>query len=205
MTTRTDATVPEPMEIHMRKPPTLFRVPFAVAVAVVALTLTACGGDGDEDGSDVASLEGNTGDRDTDTTSTTLDPQEAMLAYARCMRGEGVHFPDPGSDGAFPYVRREPSEEAAVRAAAEVCREHLPGGGQISDEENLEMYENFLALAKCLRREGFDVPDPTNGPDGVKFRIPGGGPDASPELKAAVQACRDEIGHDDGPSGLPGG
>ena len=71
-----------------------------LATLLAALALTACGGSGSDDGADVASLGKDTeAEPDQETTSTTLGFQDGMLQYARCMRGEGIDYPDPGPDG----------------------------------------------------------------------------------------------------------
>ena len=204
MNPRTDPTT-DPTENHVRTT----RSPLLVLLTVLlaALALTACGGGGgdDGDGADVATLEDSTDDEDGGTTtSTTVDLQAQMLAYARCMRGEGIDYPDPGPDGDL-RIQVEPGQEAAVRAAEEACKDHRPTGRELSDEEEAEMYDGLLALATCLREAGFDVPDPVIGPDGLQFLIPGGGSGSNPELDAAVASCRAEGGGDEGPGGLAGG
>ena len=58
-----------------------------------------------------------------------LDPkvQEAMLAYARCMRAEGIDMPDPGSNGLL--MRRgaggEDPASPKFRTAHQTCRHHM--------------------------------------------------------------------------------
>jgi hypothetical protein len=182
------------MEIHMRTSRTL------LLLAVVAVT--ACGGGGAEP--KVASLEG-TRRTATSTTTTTLDPQAAMLRYAKCMRGEGVDFPDPDADGQVAF-RPGPGQQAAVRAAEEACKDVRPTGRELTDKEETELYDNLLALAKCLRAAGFDAPDPTlDSSNGVRFLLPGGGSGDNPELEQAVADCRAEHGDEEGPSGMFGG
>src|SRR5688572_2095599 len=63
---------------------------------------------------------------------------EGALKFARCMRGEGLDFPDPQKDGnglvkiGGPGTRLEPSDPK-VRAAEEKCGKHLQGGGEAPD------------------------------------------------------------------------
>jgi hypothetical protein len=185
------------MENHMRTCRTLF------LLAVVALT--ACGGGGGGGGPKVASLEDGAHRKEASTTSTTLDPQAAMLRYAKCMRGQGIDFPDPDADGQVDF-RPGPGEQAAGRAAEEACKDVRPTGRELTDKEETELYDNLLALAKCLRQAGFDAPDPTlDASNGVQFLLPGGGTGDNPELEQAVADCRAKNGDEDGPSGLFGG
>ena len=53
--------------------------------------------------------------------------QDAMLAYARCMRGEGIDFPDPdfsGKAGGF-VMKAGRADDEKFKAADEKCRVNL--------------------------------------------------------------------------------
>jgi len=51
------------------------------------------------------------------------------LAYAQCMRDNGVpNFPDPDSDGRFRGITHEQQGDPTFDAAAQKCRDTLPGG-----------------------------------------------------------------------------
>jgi hypothetical protein len=68
-----------------------------------------------------------------------LDPAErdAMVAFARCMRGRGVDMPDPTDDGLV--MRRDdddgpdPASEA-FKAAEQACDHHLANLGRPTEE-----------------------------------------------------------------------
>ena len=78
-------------------PPSTSPVRWTVAALGLAgtLLLGACGGDA-ASGQQVASLDGATdGSSTDDATSTTVDIQDALLAYAACMRDNGVQMDDP--------------------------------------------------------------------------------------------------------------
>jgi hypothetical protein len=147
----------------------------AAALALVAL-LSACGGGGDDDNGDVATL--GSVDDGTDTTAVDgeaasdapTDPEEAALAFAECMRDNGIDMPDPEftDDGGIAMsMGTGPGEidEEAMQAAQTECEpimanvrpseENMP-----SDEEIQEMQDRALEAAQCMREHGYDWPDP---------------------------------------------
>jgi ABC-type glycerol-3-phosphate transport system substrate-binding protein len=71
-----------------------------VLVAALALLLAACGGGASTQG--IASLqEGTTaGDDSSTTTTAAVDPEQAVLDFAACMREHGVDMPDPDINSA---------------------------------------------------------------------------------------------------------
>jgi hypothetical protein len=55
---------------------------------------------------------------------------EQMRQYSQCMRSNGVpDFPDPDADGRLRGAGHENQSDPKFRAAAEACRQKLPGGG----------------------------------------------------------------------------
>ncbi len=157
----------------------------AAAVAAAAtLALAACG-DGEGGGGDAASSP-----RD--------GAQESALAFARCMRENGVDFPDPqvGENGLIkvgPGPGKGPGpNDPKMRAATEACQQHLDAGGEAPDDARMAKFRDaFVAYARCMRKEGIDMPDP--GPDGgVRFRV--GDPDA-PDPESAAYQRADEACH----------
>jgi hypothetical protein len=124
---------------------------FAVPLLVLAVALGACGGDstgGDSDG-------GN---------ATQASDHEKQLAFARCMRDNGVDMPDPKpiGDGGLAVAAGSAADanDPAFNAALEKCRSKLPNGGQ-PRPLTPEQREKQLAFAKCMRENGItDFPDP---------------------------------------------
>lgn len=140
------------------------------------------------------------------------DREEALLAFARCMRENGVEMDDPSaSGGGRLFLRGGPdggdgldrfSEEflAAQAACGDILAASRP---ELDPEAEQELIEQQLALARCLRDGGYpEYPDPVIGGDGRMQR--GGGQAAgdlgidrrSPEFQAAMDACRTEVGLD---------
>ena len=162
------------------------RISIPAALAVCALALTACGTDDPAAESGAADPE--------------QEREEAALAFAKCMRDEGIDMPDPKFNGGGGMMMRAPEgvSREKMEAADKVCRKHLDSvkPPDLSEEEQQEFKEAALAHATCLREHGIDVPDPTFDEDGgVQMRIPrGSGIDPeSAKFKEAQEACRDEM------------
>ena len=165
----------------------------AAALLAVGLVAAACGGSDAEDTIAVASL-------DEPTTETTSEPgaddaertdEEAMLAFAQCVRANGVDdFPDPSTDadgnisfelfGSGIEIGTE-TFDAAVAACESEVEGVAIGGGQGIDQTEVE--DTMLEFTECLRNEGIDVGDFTfpeaGGPP------PGAGEDGGFELSGS--------------------
>lgn len=200
--------------------PALTATPLAVALTL-ALTVGAS--------AQVASLASPDESPDPETTDVALefeDRDEAMLAFAQCLRDHDIDVDDPqtgtggmrailggGPDSDGPTIDRR-SEE--FQAANEACSQFLeavrPDLDPAAEQERLE---EQLVLAECIRDNGFEeYPDPAIGSNGQLERIRGaemielGIDRRSPGFQEAIGACRDEIGlEQDGPGGGfgPGG
>lgn len=192
-----------------------------MALPALALVAVACGGSGSSIG--VASLDDSTtttvpadaGDGDGD-----VDIEEAALAFAECLRDEGLDVPDPEFDGEgglnFSFgqeFRRGAGEDGAgagpseeFQAALEVCGELLEGVGQRFERPDItEIEDDLLAFAECMRDNGVDMADPdlsggAGGPAGAiffDFDV------SDPAVEAALEACQSELAF--GRPGGPGG
>jgi hypothetical protein len=173
---------------------------FVVPVVLAGL-LAACGQDPDDDG--VASLgDGATGSAAS--ASPSVDPEEALQAFAECMREHGLEdFPDPQIDGngGIEISAGDPGEfgRAELDAAMQACEHLLPEGAGPGDgegpstEEQAAMEDALLAYAQCMRDHGIDMPDPEFSGGGVIQR--GGDFDPNdPEFEEADDACRHFLG-----------
>ena len=180
-------------------------------LAVIALVATACGG-GDSD-SGVASLEVS-GDEvaaiSDGEAASEVDQEEAVLAFAACMRENGVDMEDPtvDADGNIRLNFRGnagPGEEGfdreSVRAAQEACaeyREALTFG--FENRDNAEFQDQILEFASCMRENGYDMADPdfsafgpgAEGEEGEGPRGPFGAIDPEdPAFQAGLESCQD--------------
>jgi len=129
----------------------------ALAIPLLLGALAACGTT--DDASDADSGSGGGSGSDTESSQSFDDYQ---LAFASCMREQGVDMPDPNADGSI-----EAQSGDGFMEAAEACQDELgqppaaPGGGsEMSDEEQRA---EWLEIAACFRDNGIDVPDPQPG------------------------------------------
>jgi hypothetical protein len=145
------------------------------------------------------------------------DPEEAFLAFAACMRENGIDMPDPqfdagGQGGGFRIVRPGSGDGQPIdfqseefQAAQETCDDLLEGLVGTQDPEAIaERQEAMLAFAQCMRENGVDMPDPDVG-GGPGFGVRIGGPDSdsdidpgSPEFQAAMETCQPALGEGPG-------
>ncbi|MFC4114056.1 hypothetical protein [Nonomuraea zeae] len=162
------------------------RVFSALVTAPFALTLVLTGcGSGDGGGSDVASVNGGTGDKTAASAQPGTDSQEKALKFAQCMRENGADMPDPDAGGKMAMTFDAPQEK--VQAAQEACRQYAPSGGQ-EIRNDPQMAENLRKLAQCMRDNGVEsYPDP----EGSMMRLSKeAGED--PDFKAAEEKCQQE-------------
>lgn len=173
------------------------RLTVVVAAASLSLVAASCGGS-DDSTSQVASLgtlatDSSSGDgAATGDSVGAADTQEAVLAYASCMRENGVDMDDPTFDadgnmqgglGFGPDSGIDPQSDE-FQAAQEACGDLIdgialggPGGGNGVDQEAVQTaLTDFTA---CLRDEGLDVDDITFGPGGGGPGGAAGAPDGS--------------------------
>jgi hypothetical protein len=178
-----------------------FRRRWALATAVAAvalLALSACGGG--DGGGDVASAGGDTSPSAEGTEQAPLDEESQALAFARCMRTEGIDMPDPGpgQEGFVAALREARGEEGEdhqrsvdeeYEQAFTACEDLLPEFIAEHEEAGRDE-ETTLALAECLREQGLDVPDDLFDEES------GGGLHDIPadELNAALEECREVAG-----------
>ncbi len=156
-------------------------------VAMAAAGSLAAAGCGDEGGT-----AGAAGDQPDD---------KAQLAFARCMREQGIEIPDPGPGGrpqGFRARIRRGTPPAKLRGALEECRKKTGGGPPpLSKEQQTELRDAALKFARCMRANGIDIPDPGSAGEGPGIVI--GGPNQprlnprSPAFRRAEQKCRKHL------------
>lgn len=171
-----------------------------LAGAVLALVGTTPGGGGGGGGG------GSSGE------SSSIE--DAAFRFAECMREHGLEdFPDPQvtdqgiSFGGAPSPDEPESMSSEEREAGEAC-EHLIDdagpleGEDLGPEELAERQDQALAMARCMRDRGWDMPDPEVTEDGGIFigrspeaaGIPGPGDPRQDEFRQDQQECMEASG-----------
>jgi hypothetical protein len=169
--------------------PIRVRTPGLIALVLAAgLLLSACGGAADGDG--VASAGGEANPTAEDAEQGTLAEEVQALAFAECMRANGVDMPDPapgqgGLSDAF-HETEDNYDRETVEEALAACQDLLPqrthAGGHDAARE-----EATLAMAECLREQGLEVPDNLQQQGGLLHDLD------DEELRAAMEECRDVL------------
>jgi hypothetical protein len=163
-------------------------VPGLLLVLVLALALAACGGGNKSD--EVASLGGAT-----QTASTTSpgggDLKQRALAYARCMRQQGIDMPDPKFDAQGRMAMQLPAgigpDNPEFKAADQACKQYAPSGEP--ERVDPQLQQQMVAYARCMRQHGINIPDPKPG-EGIGVDGDAGVNPNDPKFKAADQACQ---------------
>jgi hypothetical protein len=174
---------------------TVVRRLLAAAVVTILLGLSsACGNDSGDDDSALPDAAGASSASPSGDDEADLDPEDAMLKFAQCMREHGVDVPDPGPNGDL-RVNGEGLSQDQMDAAQSACQKWMDmaepedGGHELSEEEK----QSFLDMAACMRERGYTFPDPTFDGGRVTQKIEKGegdlpGPD-DPAFKKDMEEC----------------
>ena len=176
-----------------------------VAMVIAAAGLTACGSS--QARRSVANLPSRTGSTTSTTDATQSD--QAMIAYARCLRAHGIDEPDlfhrPGHTGLTIAIqprtsRTAPALDACGHFIQRIVQMKLAGGPTITASR----LAAFTAFARCMRTRDIPMLDPDRYGDLNLGDVPGianGFGRYSPQFRAADGACRHLLPagvHDDG-------
>ena len=160
-----------------------------------------------------------------------LTDEERLLAFAECMRENGVDFPDPvvEADGTVTFGFRpggggglqrlgEIGRDRDLPAAREACEGMLGGlafGPGQGGFDLIELQDTLLEFAQCMRDNGVDMGDPDLsrfGPGANDDDQAGGpfGPSVAididdPDFAAAFTVCQQQLPQAGRGSRLPGG
>jgi hypothetical protein len=143
--------------------------------------------------------------------SASLSPEDAALAFARCMREHGIPMDDPkvggGANGPISISIGGPGiDTEKLEAAQEACGGFMGVSGPKGTMPP-DLLDKLVEYASCMREHGIDFPDPQTNGGGVIIGGPGS-KDAldpsSPKFQAAHEACR-SIMPDGGPGFTVGG
>jgi hypothetical protein len=96
-----------------------------------------------------------------------VDPEEASLAWAQCMREQGIPVPDPGAGDGVQIPEGVSQDRWAE--ADRACNHLLPSGGRegsdpewarLSPGEQAREFDRLLRFSRCMREQRIDFPDP---------------------------------------------
>lgn len=185
------------------------RIRAGAAGLLLLTTLAACSGGAVPSG--VATLQSPGTDdaaspRSSAAPSASLDPEDAQLAFARCMRDKGIDMPDPVAGGGMVAIDAGKTDPKEVQAAFETCGKLLGTAGGASTPIDPEMQDKMLKFAGCMRDHGVDFHDPVVGGGGVTMQVGGAAGAIDPsstDFQDATEACQPILG--DLPGVVPGG
>ncbi len=162
-----------------------------IATVGLALLAAACGG---SPGSHVAQLGSTT------TKSSTSSPSansQQVLAFSRCVRAHGVpNFPDPNSSGVLPkrQVAQLTAGNPQFPAAHRACEHLLPDGGQPTQAQVQQAWNDMRNFARCMRSHGvpnWPDPAPTSQQDQRPFfHLPDSIDPNAPQITTKIRACQ---------------
>jgi len=192
----------EDHDLHIPARTVLTSTALAIAISVISISGEAA---------QVASLR--TPDPEAEASPAALEidlgGEDAILAFAACMRDNGIDMDDPqfGLDGGFfggPGQRQDgvgiDLQGDDFQAAFETCGSFLEAlQPDLDAAQDAEFTEQLVEYAECMRGEGIDFPDPEPG-QGFGFGGPGNA-DApfdpfSDEFQDASLVCQDFLALD---------
>lgn len=196
------------LSVQSRNPrPTEWKQPMRrvlVLPLLVAFALVAAACSGGTTNTDVASLDADTGDIQTQSGDGSIPGEESVLAFTACLRDEGLDIDDPAVDAEGNLVPPTPHaiaaktlDMAAVHSAFDICQGLLEGVAfGLSMEDLTGREDELLDFAVCMRDNGYDMPDPDFSDGGHSGAGPFG--DAidtdDPAFQTAAQSCEGIIG-----------
>lgn len=166
----------------------------AAVVAVGVLALASCSKSGDPGIAHLSTSSNPTASASPGATNS----ETQALAFAQCMRDNGVDFPDPTVDangnlsfaGAFGQAQSggfNPAD-SSFRDAMTACQDLMKGltlgGGRAGGAfDSTAIQEAMLTYTTCLRAQGLDVGDITFDGPGLRGNGSASGSDARPTVE----------------------
>ncbi|MFD5188138.1 hypothetical protein ACFWMU_08235 [Streptomyces sp. NPDC058357] len=121
-----------------------------LVAAAVVLSATACSGDGSGSGT-------KSGGSASDNKKT---EEDQALEHRTCLREHGLDVaePKPGEDGRGITIGGGGKSKKEMEKAFKACQDKAVGGGP--KELTQAQKDKMLAFARCMRKNGIDMPDP---------------------------------------------
>lgn len=174
----------------MRRPRRAWPRPARTAAAIIvtaalALLTAACGGSPSPTGS--GGSRGAAGSANS----------QKILAFSRCVRSHGVpNFPDPNSSGVLPktQVAQLAASSPQFPAAHRACEHLLPNGGQPTQAQVQQAWNDMRNFARCMRSHGVpNWPDPARTSQQDQrpfFHLPDSIDPNAPQITTKIRACQ---------------
>lgn len=162
-----------------------------IVTASLTLLAAACGG---SPGSHVPQPGSAT---TKSSTSSAAAAQNGLLAFSHCMRSHGVpDFPDPNGRGVLPksLIVEAAASSPQFPAAHRSCGHLLPNGGQPTQAQAQQAWNDMRNFARCMRSHGvpnWPDPAPTSPQDPRPFfHLPSSMDPNAPQLVTRIRACQ---------------
>ncbi|WP_326687007.1 MULTISPECIES: hypothetical protein [unclassified Streptomyces] len=119
----------------------------AACVAVLGLFGTACSDDGD------------TKSKSSEAAGSGKTDEDKRVAYHKCLRDNGLKVGEakPGQDERGVSIGAD--DKASAEKAMKACRDKAPNGGAGKKLSQADK-DKALKFAKCMRENGYNMPDP---------------------------------------------
>ncbi|MGA4999211.1 hypothetical protein ACPCB7_14445 [Streptomyces arboris] len=148
--------------------------------ATVVLSATACSGDGGDGTKDGGSASA--------TKNTEKTKEDQALEHRKCLREQGLKIPEPktGQDGMGVTIDGGSKSQKEMEKAFKACQDKAVGGGpkELTQAEK----DKMVAFARCMRKNGFDMPDP-KFEGGMAQAMPAMKPQEMKKFEKANKAC----------------
>ncbi|MFJ7490979.1 hypothetical protein ACIQZB_06925 [Streptomyces sp. NPDC097727] len=122
--------------------------------AAVVLSATACSGDGGGSGNGSGTKSGGSAsdNRKTD--------EDQALEHRKCLREQGLDVPEPkpGENSHGITINGGGKSKKEMEKAFKACQDKSVGGKP--KEITQAQKDKMLAFARCMRKNGIDMPDP---------------------------------------------
>ncbi|MFF9016273.1 hypothetical protein ACF09C_25300 [Streptomyces sp. NPDC014870] len=151
----------------------------ASLAALCLLTTAACtgGGDGAKAGGGAESVsdEGKKADQ--------------ALEHRKCLREQGLDVPEPkpGEEGVGLTIGGDGMSKEKMEKAFKACQGK--GGAGMGKELTQADKDKMIKYAQCMRKNGFDMPDPTFGEGGMTAARPIPQGEQAKKFEKANKAC----------------
>lgn len=161
-------------------------LPF-LPLLLAGVLLSGCSDDGSSSTADSSAGSGGG--------ASPTSPEEKTLAYAKCMRDNGVpKFPDPAEGGGIKLDRDSgvDPESSEFKKAQEACVDLSPqgvgGSGGALDSTKV------AAWAECIRKNGIpEFTDPKINGGSMEISLAEGMDPDDADFKKAMDSCRDKF------------